>query len=33
MELKLNNNTRFARVITTSNKNSITLFVDGDTIK
>ena len=29
MELQLNSNTRFAPVITNSNKNSKTLFDDG----
>ena len=33
MELKLNSNTCFAPVITTSNKNSKTIFVDGVTIE
>ena len=33
MELQLDRNSRFARVITTSNKNSKTLFVDGVTIE
>ena len=33
MELQLNSNTRFARVKTTSDKFSKTLFVDGVTIE
>ena len=33
MELKLNSNTRFVPIITNSNKNSKTLFVDGVTIE
>ena len=33
MELQLSSNTRFAPVISTSNKNSKTVFVDGVTIE
>ena len=33
MESQLNRNTRFVPIITTSNKNSKTVFVDGATIE